>query len=86
MLNNNIFESNKLIFILLIYFILFYFIFSAKPQLLFNKNGTFRDFGAGYNKKTIIPAWFFTILISIGIYISYNFLLLSIKIHNKNSS
>ena len=84
MINIDLIERYKLSFILLLYFITFYFIFSAQPTFLFNQNGTFRDFGAGYNKKTIIPAWFFTILIAISIFLFVNFFIISLKLYNRN--
>ncbi len=84
MINIIFFEKYKLSIVLILYFIIFYFIFSAQPSFLFNTNGTFRDFGAGYTKKTIIPAWFFTILIAISIYLFVNFFIISLKLYNKN--
>jgi hypothetical protein len=83
MINITFYEKYKLSIILILYFITFYFIFSSQPSFLFNKNGTFRDFGAGYTKKTIIPAWFFTILIAISIYLFVNFFIVSLKLYNK---
>ena len=47
MIDITFYEKYKLSIILILYFITFYFIFSAEPSFLFNTNGTFRDFGAG---------------------------------------
>tara|TARA_X000000368_G_C22857304_1_gene634935 strand:+ start:436 stop:651 length:216 start_codon:yes stop_codon:yes gene_type:complete len=43
--------------------------FHLKPNLLFTEKGTFRDFGAGYNKKTILPVWLFIIFWAVTSYI-----------------
>ena len=48
-----------------------------KPTFLFNKNGTFRDFGAGFVKKTIIPAWLFSIFLAVFSYIIIKFVTIS---------
>ena len=43
--------------------------FHFKPYLLFTEKGTFREFGAGYTKKTILPVWLFIIFWAVSSYI-----------------
>jgi hypothetical protein len=43
-----------------------------KPEFLYNKNGSIREFGVGYKNKTILPVWLFSILLGI---LSYLFVL-----------
>lgn len=43
--------------------------FHFKPNLLFTDKGTFREFGAGYTKKTILPVWLFIIFWAVTSYI-----------------
>ena len=43
--------------------------FQCKPKLLFTEKGSFREFGAGYTKKTILPVWLFIIFWAIASYI-----------------
>jgi len=42
----------------------------VKPAFLYNKNGTLREFGVGFKKKTIIPLWLIAIFIAIISYFS----------------
>lgn len=43
--------------------------FQLKPIILFTEKGTFREFGAGYTKKTILPVWLFIIFWAVSSYI-----------------
>jgi hypothetical protein len=53
-------------------FVLFYIgILSLKPAFLYNSDGSLRQFGIGFSKKTIFPAW----LLSIGLAIMSYFLI-----------
>ena len=49
---------------LIIYFIIQY----DKPLFIYNTNGTLRQFGVGYKKKTILPVWLLSILLAIICY------------------
>ena len=74
---NNITLVSIIIFLSL-YFLVIYF----KPKLLFNNDNSIRNFGLGYKKKTIVPAWLLAIVLSI---ISYFFVLYYLalpKLHN----
>ncbi len=59
--------------ILVLFLSLFYAVFATKPEFMFTKKGTFRDFGIGYLKKTIIPPWLFTIFIAVLAYLVVKF-------------
>jgi hypothetical protein len=54
--------------------ILFLFIFGVvqmlKPDFLYNKDGSVREFGVGYKNKTILPIWLFSIILGILSYLS----------------
>jgi len=41
-----------------------------KPAFIYNKNGTLREFGIGFKKKTVVPLWLITIFIAIISYFS----------------
>jgi hypothetical protein len=74
---NNITLVSIIIFLCL-YLLILYF----KPKLLFNNDNSLRNFGLGYKKKTIVPAWLLAIILSI---ISYFFVLYYLalpKLHN----
>ena len=51
----------SIILFLIIYFIIQY----DKPLFIYNANGTLRQFGVGYKKKTILPIWLLAILLAI---------------------
>ena len=45
-------------------------IHSIKPSFLFNKDGSLREFGVGFRRKTIIPSWLMSIVLAIICYFS----------------
>ena len=57
---------------ILIYLILFGILVFIKPNFLYNKDGSLRNFGVGTSKKTVIPIWLLAIVLSI---LSYFFVL-----------
>ena len=60
----------------LVSILVFSFIFCSvqfiKPSILYNNDGTLREFGIGYNRKTIMPVWLFSLILAI---LSYLFVL-----------
>lgn len=42
----------------------------SKPAFMYNTDGSLRQFGVGYHKKTIAPAWLVAIIIAIVSYFS----------------
>ena len=39
------------------------------PYFLYNENGSIREFGIGYKKKTIIPVWLVALILAIFSYL-----------------
>lgn len=62
-------EKNKTSFAILLFLVLFLVIHTFKPLILYNENGSFRDFGVGYKNKTVFPIWIVAILLAIGSYL-----------------
>jgi hypothetical protein len=62
--------KRKYMFVIII---LFLFVFLAinysKPLWLYNRDGSIKQFGLGYKKKTIFPIWIFTIILAIICYL-----------------
>ncbi|MAR51059.1 MAG: hypothetical protein CML42_08025 [Rhodobacteraceae bacterium] len=52
-----------------LFVLIFAFVYHLKPGFLFDENGSIRDFGLGYKKKTIIPVWFVTFILAIFSYL-----------------
>lgn len=55
---------------IVIFIILYCYLNYLKPAFLYNKNGTLREFGVGFKKKTVVPLWLITIFIAIISYFS----------------
>jgi hypothetical protein len=53
-----------------LFLFLFFIITTLKPSFVYNKDGSFKEFGVGYQNKTVIPIWFVVILSSILSYLS----------------
>jgi len=54
----------------IILFICIYFIIQYdKPLFIYNTDGTLKQFGVGYKKKTILPVWLLAIVLAIFCYI-----------------
>ncbi len=62
-------ENYELSYVLLMFIIIYFVSLQIKPNFLFTSNGTFREFGVGYAKKTVVPIWLFTIFIAIFSYL-----------------
>jgi len=70
-------KKNISAFSLLIFFILFLIVSTLKPSLIYNKDGSFKNFGLGYKTKTIFPMWLMVIIMAV---FSYTIILFSITI------
>lgn len=63
------FIKNNITLVAVALFVLsFSLIMSLKPGFLFNKDGSIRNFGLGYKKKTVIPVWLISIILGILAY------------------
>ena len=63
-------RHNKISVAILIYIILFALINFLKPAFMYNPDGSLKEFGVGYRKKTIIPVWLISIFLAIIAYFS----------------
>ena len=55
---------------ILLFLVIFITIQIAKPSFIYNNDGSFRQFGLGWRKKTVIPIWLITIFVAILSYVS----------------
>jgi hypothetical protein len=55
---------------IIIFIIIFAAIQFVKPDFLYKKDGSVREFGVGYKNKTIMPVWLFSIILGILSYIA----------------
>jgi len=59
---------NYLTFSILIFMMVFLTINFLKPSIVYNPDGSLRQFGIGYRKKTVVPLWLVVILVAIFSY------------------
>jgi hypothetical protein len=62
--------TNKLNISIFIFLIVFYLIHLCKPGLMYNQDGSFRQFGIGYRNKTILPIWIIAVVVAIFSYLA----------------
>jgi hypothetical protein len=64
---------------IILFLIIYYIIQYDRPLFIYNTNGTLRQFGVGYKKKTILPIWLLAILLAIISYmvIKYYIIIMS---------
>ena len=58
-------RHNKVSVAIILYIILFTLINLVKPAFMYNPDGTIKEFGVGFRKKTIIPIWLISIFLAI---------------------
>ena len=66
----NLVKKNRLASTICLFLVIYLFIMLLKPVLLFNNDGTIRNFGLGKTRSTIIPVWLFGIVTAILSYVS----------------
>jgi hypothetical protein len=50
---------------ILIFIVTYYLLMSIKPAIIYNDDGSLRQFGVGFRKKTILPAWLLSVLLAV---------------------
>ena len=71
-MNRNFIRKHINALAIIIFVICFVFLQWLKPNFLYNSDGSLRQFGLGFKKKTIIPIWLISIVLAI---LSYLFVL-----------
>jgi|UniRef100_A0A6C0L9L7 hypothetical protein len=67
---------HKLNVTIFLFLVLFTLVHLLKPGLVYDKDGSFREFGVGYRHKTVIPIWVVSIVLAILSYIAVSYYLL----------
>ena len=68
-MNRNYIRENATIFSIVLFLVMFGAIQIMKPDFLYNKDGSIREFGVGYRNKTILPIWLLSLILGILSYI-----------------
>jgi len=71
---NSLIKQNKAGISIVIFLIIFFVVYRAKPAIFYESDGALRQFGIGYKHKTVVPLWLFAIVLSILVYIVINFI------------
>ena len=58
-------RRNSVATAIVLYILVYSIIVYSRPAFLYNKDGSFRQFGLGYSSKTVIPVWMLAIFLSI---------------------
>lgn len=80
MIPRNFIRQNIISVSIILFLIFFTLVHIIKPNFIYNKDGTFRDFGLGYRNKTILPMWLVVIITAILCYLCVLYLLAFPKI------
>jgi hypothetical protein len=65
-------KNNVTLVAVIIFIFIFAIVQMIKPCFLYKQDGSIREFGVGYRNKTIMPIWFFSIILGV---LSYLFVL-----------
>jgi hypothetical protein len=71
----HIVRQNMTLVSTILFIISFGIIQFMKPQFLYNKDGSIREFGIGYKNKTILPVWLLSIVLGILSYLAVMYFL-----------
>ena len=81
-MNRNFVRRNITSFSIMLFIILYGGIMAMRPSFLYSDDGSLREFGVGFRRKTVIPAWFLSILLAILSYFSVLYYLAAPKLAN----
>jgi len=66
---NRVFVKKHIASVSIILFLgVLFVVANMKPHFLFNRDGSLRDFGVGFKKKTVVPMWLIVIIIAVMSY------------------
>ncbi len=67
---NIITPNNKIFFAIVLFLTSILIIHYLQPSVIYNKDGSFKNFGVGYKNFTVLPMWVFVIIIAIFSYMT----------------
>ena len=74
---NRLFIRKHKLTLSIVVFIMMYGILNImKPSIIYNKDGSLREFGINQKSKTVLPMWAFVICLSVVSYLSVSFYLM----------
>ena len=74
LINKNYIREHITLISIILFVFMFGLIVMIKPAFLYNKDGSVREFGIGYKNKTVVPIWFFAMILAILVYVGVNYI------------
>jgi len=71
-LNNKTLYKYRLASSLALFLLLAWLVHLVKPAIMYNEDGSFREFGVGYKHKTVMPCWFVFAVLAILSYMFFS--------------
>ena len=68
-MNKKYLKDNQTLVAIILFIVIFILIQICKPNFLYNKDGSVREFGIGYKNKTIFPIWLLSIILGVLSYL-----------------
>ena len=68
-------RREQLFFSIALFVCLFASLHLCKPSAVYSRDGSFREFGVGYSKKTLCSIWVVSILTAIACYVAVHVVL-----------
>tara|TARA_Y100000389_G_scaffold176807_1_gene188584 strand:- start:1039 stop:1284 length:246 start_codon:yes stop_codon:yes gene_type:complete len=69
-MRKSLIRNNKPLFAIILFLVSFSLLNYMKPDFIYNKDGSLRQFGLGYKNKTIITSWLLSIILAILSYLT----------------
>lgn len=69
-------KNNKISISILLFIVLFGVLHWVKPPMIYNRDGSFKQFGIGYTHKSVLPIWIWVIVFAILSYLAINYYLM----------
>ena len=67
-MNRNFIRKNITAISIFIFAAIYGIIVLSKPGIMYNNDGSLREFGIGFKRKTVVPAWLLAIVLGIICY------------------
>lgn len=64
----NFIRNHVTLFSILLFFLLYGMTLFSRSSLIYNKDGSLRNFGIGYSTKSVLPLWLLSIVLAIMSY------------------
>jgi len=72
-MNRNFIKENITLLSIILFIFIFGLIQLMKPNCLYNRDGSIREFGIGYKNKTLLPIWLLSLVLGILCYLAIMF-------------